>query len=99
MTRDVILLGLSTLSIGCLLAVRPAISATPACAPRPDLVEILTKRNGESWRFSGTAQNGTLVETFAATNGNWTVLVTRADGISCLLASGEAFESDEAEPA
>lgn len=94
MTRDVILLGLSTLSIGCLLAVRPAIGATPHCAPRLDLIEILKERRGESWRFSGTAQNGSVVETFAAENGNWTILVTRPDGISCLLADGRAFDAD-----
>ncbi|SFG46103.1 hypothetical protein SAMN04488020_102296 [Palleronia marisminoris] len=94
MTRNLILLGLSTLSIGCLLAMRPALGATPDCAPRPDLIELLTKRDGESWRFSGTAQNGSVVETFAADNGSWTVLITRPDGISCLLASGAAFETN-----
>lgn len=101
MTRNLILLSLSTLSIGCLLAMRPAFSSTPECAPRPDLVELLTERDGESWRFSGTAQNGSVVETFAADNGNWTVLITRPDGISCLLASGAAFQANanEAGPA
>ena len=100
MTRDVFLLGLSALSIGCLLAIRPAMGATPQCAPRPDLVEILTKRHGESWRSSGLAQNGSVVETFAAENGDWTILVTRPDGISCLLAAGQAFDEIRgAEPA
>lgn len=93
MTRDAILLGLWTLSIGCLLAVRPAIGATPQCAPRPDLVEILSERGGENWHSSGLVQNGTVVETFAAENGNWTILITRPDGVSCLLAAGEAFDS------
>lgn len=101
MTRDALLLCLSALSVGCLLAVRPAIGATPHCAPRPDLVEMLTDRDGESWRSSGLAQNGSVVETFAADNGNWTILVTRPDGISCLLAAGQAFASEvpDAEPA
>ncbi|WP_375263377.1 hypothetical protein [Palleronia sp.] len=101
MSRNAILLGLSALSIGCLLAVRPALSATPHCAPRPDLVETLAERGGESWRSSGLAQNGSVVETFAADNGNWTILITRPDGISCQLAAGEAFASEAlgAEPA
>ncbi|SIS83621.1 hypothetical protein SAMN05421759_104177 [Roseivivax lentus] len=68
--------------------------ARKACAPRDVIIEKLAKRYGEAPQSVGLAANNQVIEVFASDeNGTWTVLMTRADGISCLLASGTDFET------
>ena len=64
------------------------------CAPRDVVVERLEDRFGEQQQSMGLGGDmQTIVETWANTEtGSWSVLVTRTDGISCLVASGEAFQ-------
>ena len=72
--------------------------ATPAmaaerCGPRPAVLEHLADKYGESRRTIGMMGNGAVLEIFASTtNGTWTATVTRPDGMTCLVASGTAFE-------
>ncbi|MEX1662026.1 hypothetical protein [uncultured Thioclava sp.] len=63
------------------------------CAPRDDLIAQLQSRYLETRRAVALAANNSVVEVFAAESGSWTILVTQASGMSCLIASGEAFEA------
>jgi hypothetical protein len=63
------------------------------CAPRDDLIAQLHARYYETRRAVALAANNSVLEVFAAESGSWTILVTQASGLSCLIASGEAFES------
>lgn len=84
-----------------------AIAATQAasqqrnCAPRDVVLEHLADRFGETRRSVGLAAENRVVESFAnAESGSWTITVTLANGMTCLLASGMAWEGlDEALPA
>lgn len=66
--------------------------AQTACAARAKMVATLEARYGEVPRL--TALTGSeLLEFFAAPSGSWTLLITTADGLSCLVAAGELFET------
>jgi hypothetical protein len=42
----------------------------------------------------GLGANNVVIEVFASdTSGSWTITVTSSDGITCLVASGQAFET------
>ena len=46
----------------------------------------------------GLVSNGSILEVLASKDGSWTISVTRPDGMSCVVAAGEAWE-DMHEPA
>lgn len=64
-----------------------------SCAPRDVVVARLADTFGESRQSMGLAANNALVEVFAsAETGSWTITVTSASGLTCLIAAGQAFE-------
>lgn len=89
MTRAPVLNALACLL--CLTAL-PA-QAGNTCAPRPVVIDRLAERYGETRQSIGLGANNQLVEVFASPqSGSWTITVTTAAGITCLVASGQAFE-------
>jgi hypothetical protein len=57
------------------------------------VVARLAERYGETRQSVGIGSNNAMVEVFAFdASGSWTILVTMPSGVSCLVASGEAFE-------
>jgi hypothetical protein len=85
-----------------LVAATPAAEAqqTPrapqaaACADRAQVVSRLEERYGETLQSMGLHQNNNLLEVYAsAETGTWTILVTRPDGIACLIAAGQMWEA------
>lgn len=80
-----------------LISVAPAHAADPqgpACASRNAVVERLEQRFGEVRQAVGLNRENGLIEFFAAADtGTWTILLTRPDGVSCLIASGDTFEN------
>ena len=84
------------------LAVILALLAGPVsaqqCADRADIVAQLAAKYHESQRFIGLTESGQLVEAFAAKSGSWTILVSSANGVSCVVASGQRFEVVAAVP-
>lgn len=72
-----------------------------ACAPRDQVVAKLAERYGETRRSVGLGSDNAVMEVFASTEtGSWTITVTSVTGLTCLIASGQAFEAlDEALPA
>lgn len=78
-----------------LMAMTSAAQAQSArnCAPRDLVIERLASKYGETRQSIGLGANNSVVETFASTEtGSWTITVTSAAGITCLVASGQAFE-------
>lgn len=63
------------------------------CAPRESVVERLNTKYGETRQSMGLGANNAVMEVFASEeSGTWTITVTMANGITCLVASGQAFE-------
>lgn len=69
-----------------------AADAQTRCGDRGDVVASLEKGYAERQVSMGLANNGTMIEIYASSNGTFSVLLTRPDGVSCLLAAGEHFE-------
>lgn len=64
-----------------------------SCAPREKVVEQLGNKFGETRQSMGLGSNNSVVEVFAShETGSWTIIVTSVNGVSCLVASGQAFE-------
>ena len=82
-----------------LLAGTPSAEAEerPRCAERALVVQRLAERYGETLRSMGLHRNDGLVEIYSSdATGTWTILMTRPDGTSCLLAAGQLWEQDAA---
>lgn len=63
------------------------------CAPRDQVVDRLATKYGESRQSMGLGSNNAVMEVFAnVEGGSWTITVTMANGMTCLVASGQAFE-------
>ncbi len=63
------------------------------CVPRDMVVDRLAKKYGETRQSMGLGANNAVVEVFASDkSGSWTITVTSANGATCLVASGQAFE-------
>jgi hypothetical protein len=70
----------------------PAAAQAPNCAPTTLLYVDLLYGFGESRQTLGAAADGYVVETWAnLASGTWTIIATSPDGVSCMVASGEAF--------
>ena len=74
-----------------LLAASPA-TAQAVCGPHGDVVKKLEGDFKEARAGLGLAGNGGLVELFVSEKGGWSVLVTRPNGVTCLVAAGENWE-------
>ena len=70
-----------------------AVSAAPQCGKRDAVLSTLATQFGETRRGVGLAVNHGLVEVFASNEtGSWTITITMADGMTCLIVSGENYE-------
>ncbi|MEL6677536.1 MAG: hypothetical protein AAFQ51_02450 [Pseudomonadota bacterium] len=79
-----------------LACVAQAAVATPApnnrCGPRDVVVNHLTDNYGEARQSMGLQQNG-VVEVFSSEEtGSWTIIITSARGVTCLIAAGRAWD-------
>lgn len=82
--------------LGLLVVLNAGVAAAQqltSCAPRDVVLERLAQKYGEDRQYVGLAGPNRIVETFASEEtGTWTIIVTGASGVSCLVASGSGFE-------
>ena len=76
------------------------VAAQTNCAPHADIVERLAAGYGEYRQAIGLAANNTVMEVYASLETRtWTIVVTKPDGIACLVAAGRGYEpTDEGHP-
>lgn len=75
------------------LLAAPGSSAENVCGKRDDIVTRLENGYQEFNSAMGMSTNGGLVELYTSDNGTWTLMLTQPDGVSCLIAAGENWES------
>ena len=77
-------------SLTLLVAMLPTtIQAQTACAERGMVVEKLEGRYGEVFAGGGLQNSSAVFELwFSEEKGTWTILMTRPNGLSCIMASG-----------
>ena len=83
------------LMIGAVVAACLAGPATAQnCAPRDLVIERLATKYGETRQSLGLGANNAVIEVFASEEtGTWTITVTSVHGLTCLVASGQAYET------
>lgn len=88
------LIGLTAAAVFYLAAVTDAAAQSSRnCGPRIAVVERLAEGYGETRQSMGLGANNAVVEVFASEEtGSWTITITRPGGLTCLVASGQAFE-------
>lgn len=66
---------------------------TRNCGPRELVLSRLAEGYGETRQSMGLGANNAVIEVFASDeSGTWTITVTSPNGVTCLVASGQAFE-------
>ena len=98
MMKTMIKMTVLTMTVGLgvtvLAASQVAAEGNRNCAPREMVLERLADKYGETRQSIGLGANNAVVEVFASTDtGTWTITVTTANGLTCLVASGQSFET------
>ncbi len=71
-------------------------AAQEQCNARDDILELLAKKYGEARIAAGVSNTGGLVEVLTNfESGAWTIIVSKPNGISCMVAAGEGWRSFE----
>lgn len=84
----------AALIIAAMVAAPPVTAQSAKCAARDKVIERLASSFGETRRSIGLARDSAVMELFASdTTGTWTITVTLANGMTCLVASGQSFEA------
>ena len=66
-----------------------ALHAQVNCATRHSVVDKLAVKYGEAFGGGGLRSAESIFEVWISQElGTWTILMTRADGVSCIMASG-----------
>ena len=64
------------------------------CAPRTSIVKKLTEMYSETLTGGGLQNANTMLEVWSSkTTGSFTVLLSHANGISCIVSSGQDWNS------
>lgn len=85
-----------TVGLGILVLAAQQVSASQNrnCAPRNLVLERLVQKFGETRQSIGLGAQGSVIEVFASNEtGSWTIIATMPNGISCLVAAGQSFET------
>ena len=91
---------LKSLGLIVLVSAPSTVLAQPSCAEREFVVQKLTSGYGESFQGGGLQSENKIFEVwFSEEKGTWTILMTSAEGVSCVMASGtnwrEAIPADK----
>jgi hypothetical protein len=74
-------------------AERSSLQAHPACSSHGEVTKMLNQQFSEVPAALGLQSNGHLLQVFASKDGSsWTIVTTRPDGTSCLVAVGHDWE-------
>ena len=99
MTRLPTALPLALLMVGAAIP-GDATAAQMVCGERKQIVSELQRKYGETRRSIGLQQGRGVVEVYASDQtGSWSILLTNTAGRTCLIAAGEAFETETAQVA
>ena len=74
-------------------AIPAAAAGSPQCAPRPEFLKQLSKQFHEEPVALGLTNTGAVIEVLTSDDGStWTMMISRPNGSSCLIAAGEGWE-------
>jgi hypothetical protein len=96
--RHKILLGIVPVAAIVASSLLASASTAPAqvqnqCAARNEMIQQLDAQFSEKPAAIGQVDEQSVVEIFVSDQGTWTILVTGTDGGTCVLASGEGWDT------
>jgi hypothetical protein len=71
----------------------PQAQAQALCGDRAELLERLEQEFSETPQALGLSEDGALIEVMVSPSGGWTILVTYPKRPSCVVATGQGWES------
>lgn len=86
------LAAIGVLAIGSCLFSAKAL-AQPVCGAHTLVSDNLQQAYAEAPVSMGVTAGGAVVEVFASQKGTWTLVITQPNGVSCLIAAGQDWES------
>ncbi|WP_410001076.1 hypothetical protein [Tateyamaria omphalii] len=94
MTRMMNVMTAGVLALAAMVNAAQAQQQARNCGPRDIVVSRLAEGYGETRQSMGLGANNSVIEVFASEeSGTWTITVTTPNGMTCLVASGQAFEA------
>lgn len=63
------------------------------CAKRADMVNALGRLYKEKQQSAGLVSSKAAVELFVSDTGDWTILATGTNGVSCMMAAGDGWDT------
>ncbi len=91
----------AALLLGAVAISSPAAAEQPpaACGPHTEVIKALGDKFHETQSATALTSAGTLLEVLTASDGStWTIIVSRPDGLSCVVAAGQNWQ-DKADQA
>ena len=74
----------------------PVANATPTCAPRDIIINKLETGYNEALVGGGLSGSRQLLEVWSSPDsGSFTILLTQANGTSCILAAGQNWHGEQ----
>ncbi len=70
-----------------------AAQAQTVCGERKAIVASLEKTYSEVPVSMGLGSNGAIIEVFASPSGSFTIILTRPNGLTCVMTAGEIWEN------
>ncbi len=67
--------------------------AEPVCGMHRQLIEALQSSHSETPQAMGVTAEGALIQVMVSPAGGWTILVTVPKGPSCIVATGQDWQS------
>ena len=86
-------LGASLIGLSLSIAPLNVANAQQMCGKRTEVVHSLGAKYKEATTGVGLVNNGMVVEVLTSVTGSWTILMTRTNGVACVLATGESWEA------
>ena len=77
-----------------LYSCQPALAAN-TCTDRETLEGFLADKYKEEPIAMGLIDSSGVMEVYLSESGSWTIVITSANGLSCVIAAGEAWEDVE----
>ena len=74
------------------LLLAPPAMAGPPCGRHEEMTKALAERFSERRGGAGLTREGKMIEVFISDQGTWTILMSQATGLSCMMAAGSDWQ-------
>ena len=92
MSRNALAAALAAV-IAAVLSAPAAAEGDARCTAHQQMVSLLSKKYSEAPMGIGTVNQDRVMQIFVSAKGSWTIVVTKTDGLSCIVAAGQNWEN------